>query len=132
MLYEYHVPGAGTSAEYLGGDGGMASDYDAVSAPSEYFATDEKGDAPFTNAITRTDKDQVFFNVLYTHTHTHTHTIYIYACILCMYVYVCIYTIYIYIYTHIHIYIYIYIYIYTHIYIYRARTTTMQATAGRR
>jgi hypothetical protein len=58
MLYEYHVPGAGTSAEYLGGDGGMESDYDAVSAPSEYFATDEKGDAPFTNAITRTDKDQ--------------------------------------------------------------------------
>ena len=47
LLYEYHVPGAGTSAEYLGGDGGMDSDYDAVSAPSEYFATDEKGDAPF-------------------------------------------------------------------------------------
>ena len=47
LLYEYHVPGAGTSAEYLGGDGGIDSDYDAVSAPSEYFATDEKGDAPF-------------------------------------------------------------------------------------
>ena len=74
MLYEYHVPGAGTSAEYLGGDGGMASDYDAVSAPSEYFATDEKGDAPFTNAITRTDKDQVSLMCC---THTHTH-IYIY------------------------------------------------------
>ena len=47
MMYEYHVPGAGTSAEYLGGDGGIDSDYDAVSAPSDYFATDEKGDAPF-------------------------------------------------------------------------------------
>merc|ERR1719199_2335041 len=47
VLYEYHVPGAGTSAEYLGGDGGLDSDYDAVTAPSEYFATDEKGDAPF-------------------------------------------------------------------------------------
>lgn len=41
-LYEYHVPG-----DYLGGDGGMDSDYDDVTAPSEFFATDEKGDAPF-------------------------------------------------------------------------------------
>jgi hypothetical protein len=41
-LYEYHVPG-----DYLGGDGGMDSDYDDVIAPSEFFGTDEKGDAPF-------------------------------------------------------------------------------------
>lgn len=39
---QYHVPG-----DYLGGDGGMESDYDDVIAPSEFFATDEKGDAPF-------------------------------------------------------------------------------------
>ena len=33
-LYEYHVPGAGTTAEYLGGDGGPGvSDYDAVDKP---------------------------------------------------------------------------------------------------
>jgi len=36
------VPG-----DYLGGDGGMDSDYDDVIAPSEFFGTDEKGDAPF-------------------------------------------------------------------------------------
>jgi len=58
MLYEYHVPGAGTSAEYLGGDNGVDSDYDEVSAPSEYFATDEKGDAPFENGINRVDNMQ--------------------------------------------------------------------------
>jgi hypothetical protein len=32
----------------------MESDYDAVSAPSEYFATDEKGDAAFTDPEVRT------------------------------------------------------------------------------
>lgn len=42
QLYEYHVPG-----DYLGGDGGVDSDYDAVISPSEYFGTDEKGDAAF-------------------------------------------------------------------------------------
>lgn len=42
QLYEYHVPGG-----YLGGDGGIGSDYAAVSAPSEYFAMDEQGDAAF-------------------------------------------------------------------------------------
>ena len=42
QLYEYHVPG-----DYLGGDGGMESDYDDVIAPSDFFGTDEKGDAPF-------------------------------------------------------------------------------------
>eukprot|EP00802_Teleaulax_amphioxeia_P009265 Tamp_09281.p1 GENE.Tamp_09281~~Tamp_09281.p1 ORF type:complete len:634 (+),score=182.41 Tamp_09281:159-1904(+) len=57
-LYEWHVPGAGTSAEYLGGDNGVDSDYDEVSAPSEYFATDEKGDAPFENGINRVDNMQ--------------------------------------------------------------------------
>jgi len=57
-LYEYHVPGAGTSAEYLGGDNGVDSDYDEVSAPSEYFATDEKGDAPFEHGIERWDSNQ--------------------------------------------------------------------------
>lgn len=41
-LYEFHVPG-----DYLGGDGGMDSDYDDAIAPSEFFGTDEKGDAPF-------------------------------------------------------------------------------------
>ena len=41
------MPGEGTPAEYLGGDNGVDSDYDEVSAPSEYFATDEKGDAQF-------------------------------------------------------------------------------------
>jgi hypothetical protein len=30
-----------------GGDGGVDSDYDDALAPSEYFAADEKGDAPF-------------------------------------------------------------------------------------
>ena len=39
---QYHV-----TADYLGGDGGMESDYDDVIAPSEFFGTDEKGDAPF-------------------------------------------------------------------------------------
>mmetsp|Transcript_57012 Transcript_57012/g.92237 ORF Transcript_57012/g.92237 Transcript_57012/m.92237 type:complete len:416 (-) Transcript_57012:48-1295(-) len=42
QLYEYHVPGG-----YLGGDGGIGSDYAAVSAPSEYFGMDEQGDAAF-------------------------------------------------------------------------------------
>jgi hypothetical protein len=42
QLYEYHVPG-----DYLGGDGGVESDYDDVIAPSEFFGADEKGDAPF-------------------------------------------------------------------------------------
>jgi len=42
QLYEYHVPG-----DYLGGDGGMDSEYDDVIAPSEFFGTDEKGDAAF-------------------------------------------------------------------------------------
>lgn len=41
-LYEYHVPG-----DYLGGDGGMDSDYDDVLAPSEFYGMDQKGDAPF-------------------------------------------------------------------------------------
>jgi len=41
-LYEYHVPG-----DYLGGDGGMESDYDDVLAPSEFYGTDQKGDAAF-------------------------------------------------------------------------------------
>ena len=36
----------------------MDSDYDEVSAPSEYFATDEKGDAPFENGINRVDNMQ--------------------------------------------------------------------------
>ena len=42
QLYEYHVPG-----DYLGGDGGMDSDYDAVTAPNEFYGTDQKGDAAF-------------------------------------------------------------------------------------
>jgi hypothetical protein len=33
--------------DYLGGDGGMDSDYDDVLAPSEFYGTDEKGDAAF-------------------------------------------------------------------------------------
>jgi len=41
-LYEYHVPG-----DYLGGDGGMDSDYDDAIAPSEFYGLDQKGDAPF-------------------------------------------------------------------------------------
>lgn len=36
-LYEYHVPG-----DYLGGDGGMDSDYDDVIAPSEFYGLDQK------------------------------------------------------------------------------------------
>jgi hypothetical protein len=42
QLYEYHVPG-----DYLGGDGGVDSDYDEVTAPNEFYGTDQKGDAPF-------------------------------------------------------------------------------------
>jgi hypothetical protein len=30
-----------------GGDGGVESEYDDMLAPSDYFATDEKGDAAF-------------------------------------------------------------------------------------
>ncbi|EKX39574.1 hypothetical protein GUITHDRAFT_164897, partial [Guillardia theta CCMP2712] len=48
VLYEYHVPGG-----YLGGDNGVDSDYDAVTAPSEYYSSAEKGDAPFTWSIDR-------------------------------------------------------------------------------
>ena len=48
VLYEYHVPGG-----YLGGDNGVDSDYDAVTAPSEYYSSAQKGDAPFTWSIDR-------------------------------------------------------------------------------
>ena len=49
QLYEYHVPG-----DYLGGDGGMDSDYDDVIAPSEFYGMDQKvGDAAEAEARRR-------------------------------------------------------------------------------
>jgi len=48
LLYEYHVPGG-----YLGGDNGVDSDYDAVTAPSEFYASDQAGGSPFTDPAGR-------------------------------------------------------------------------------